>query len=507
MKQGSSALFFAFFSLIFLVIFTFTLGLMAGPYIVSDLGGSNDISTYALAFYGVGNALGVPLGNQLTAKIKPKKLLIGCLLLFAFFCWISAAATNYPFFIAMRFAQGIVAGPFYFLFSYFMATLAPRDKQQLFFSILITIFTVVPVLGACWGGTLSYLFTWRLAFYLNVPIILLLTLVFMIKMKHIDQSPTQKKQDPIGYIFFALGVFCLSTLVITGQELDWFRSDMIIFLAIAGILSLGFFITWALNRSDPVLDLHLFKNPIFTYGLTHLAFLFSIYFGTVILLSQWLTIDVNYTPLWISLLVGTMAVAGCIPTFLIVKFNTIDCRLPLAIAIVLLAFSCFHTTLFNEEVNFGRIAFSRTIAGFGLVFFLPPIFRMCFHSFPEERSTRVLEIFQVVRALSSSLGASIFTTIWQRRQVFYHDRLGGQITVLSPETHDYFMKAQQVDLTGLPAFAKLNDLLNKRSTALALDDCFWLMGWILIGLLGILCFTTLMKSQGFVPEKNPITDE
>jgi DHA2 family multidrug resistance protein len=221
----------------------------------------------------------------------------------------------------------------------------------------------------------------------------------------------------------------------------------------------------------------------------------------VILLALWLNLWANYTPEWIGLLIGTMAFAGLFPFFLIEKrFRLVDNRIYLILAIVLLAISCFHTMTFNVEVSFGQIAFSRILAGFGLALFLAPIFRLSFHSLPEDKMLHVLVLFQITRALSSGLGASIYATIWLRRQVFYHDRLGSQITAFSEQTKDFFTNAKQLHLQGEHANAQLDYYLQREATSLALDDCFYLMAWILIGLLLTFAFTFLLRRRLFITE-------
>src|SRR5271169_1368323 len=104
---------FALFATLVSVIFSFTLDLMAGPYIVGDLGGSNDIATYATTFFSLGNALSIPLGANLLDRISPRRYLVSALILLAFFSFASAIAPTYPILNATRFCQGFVTGPFY----------------------------------------------------------------------------------------------------------------------------------------------------------------------------------------------------------------------------------------------------------------------------------------------------------------------------------------------------------------------------------------------------------
>jgi DHA2 family multidrug resistance protein len=491
---------FALFFTLLSVIFSFTLDLMAGPYIVGDLGGSNDISTYTTTFYSLGNALSIPLGAALLDRITIRRYLVGTLLLFAFFTWAAAIAPTFPFLNATRFMQGFVTGPFYALIlGKLIPVFVPEKHRSTSTAVTLLVFTIVPALGASWGGPIAYLWNWRVLFYFNLPFILFLAGYFWIKLKDFDTFSEERKSfDGIGYLFYFIGVFCLGVTLIVGQELDWFRSTFIIATTVIGILSLLFFIFWDLQHPNPVLALRLLKNGAFSFVLMNLGVLFFIYFAMVTLLSLWLKLYVNYTPDYIAVLIGSMAVAGIFPWYFIRReYARFDTRIFLIIAIALLILSSYHTMLFNVEIDFFRIAISRITAGFALAMFLPPLFRLCFHICPPHEELHTLSLLQVVRALSSGLGASVFATIWLRRQVFYHERLGSQLTVFSPTTDAYFSDVSKFHVSPLTADAGLEYALQQQATSLALDDCFYLMCWILGGLLITYAFTFFWSRSTF----------
>jgi MFS transporter, DHA2 family, multidrug resistance protein len=502
--QKELPLIISLFCVVFLAIFNFSITLMASSYIESDLGGGRDISTYSTTFYGIGNAISIPLGKQLAKRFGTVKIFIICLCLFSFFSWLCTAAVNFPLLVATRFIHGLVSGPFYSLGQNLMSVHVPDKKKPLVNSILVTFFAIVPALGASWGGTIAYLYDWRWIFYPNIPLPLIVAVYLWFRWRKTDTVQSCPPFDGLGYFSYFLGIFCLAVSCITGQQLDWFRSPLYVSMLSVGAFSLVFFIIWSLFQQDPILNFHLLKKRIFAFTLVNICLLFSAYFGTIVLLSLWLNLYVNYTPLWIALLFLIMCIAGFFPTPLVEgRFSLIDCRIPLCLAIALLALSSFHTTTFNVEINFGRVAFSRFIAGCGLAIFLPPLFRMSFHSFPTEKSADVMELFQVMRSLSSALGAAFYTTLWLRRQVFFHERLGEKLTAFSTETKTYFAKAKNIYLKGDHALAQLNTYLDRQSTALALDDCFYLMAWILTTLLIICLFTYLGKKDPFYPERIP----
>ncbi len=490
MKKSNSLIYVALFAVLFLAIAAYTLPIMMGIYIAGELGGSNDIATYVVTFYAIGNAIGIPLGGALKDRIGPARFLVYCLLSFAFFTFLCAAAPTYFLFNFFRLLQGISSGPIYALVFYFFGQFVPKEKKEQFNIIIITLFSVVPVAAACYGGWIAYDYHWSNSFYFDAPFLVVLAGFFWFKLREKKEHLKKVPFDGTGYFFYCVGILCISTAIITGQQLDWFRSPLICFLFAFGVASFGFFILWDLKSSHPILHLKLLVKNTLGFALFFLAVLFGAYFGMIILLSLWLSLDVNYTPTWIALLLGTMALTGLCPVFL-VKKKHIDPRYMLGIAVIFFAISCFHTTTFDVDIDFQRIAFSRVIAGLGLAFFLPPLFRLAFGGFSEEEEVPVLTLFQAARALGSGIGVAIFSTLWQRRQVFFHSRMGGDLTLFDPSTREFFINAKQFQLKGLPAADQLNTYLDRRSLSLALDDCFYLMGYIMVAL-----FVLLLISKG-----------
>jgi DHA2 family multidrug resistance protein len=91
-----------------------------------------------------------------------------------------------------------------------------------------------------------------------------------------------------------------------------------------------------------------------------------------------------------------------------------------------------------------------------------------------------ITLFQVTRALFSSLGAAIYTTMWQRRYVFFYERLGGQLTIFSQNTKDFFLKLKPFQFSKQVQIAQMQEGLDRQAKALALDDCFYFMGFTLL---------------------------
>lgn len=478
-----------------LVIFNLTLPLLAGVYIVSDLGGANFLAPYTVAFYCMGNVISLPLGKPGMTRLDPIRLYILCLLLMSIFSLGCATAGNYLVFNIFRFFEGLASGPLYMLLTArLMPGLAPEDPEAApRLPWILTCFAVTPVIGVAWGGVVAYLWDWRNLFYMNIPICW--AFAWFVGVRHLGslKNDPVKSFDWLGFYLLALAVLGLGTSLTMGQELDWFRSPLFTGLFLSGFAALVLFSTWTWYHPNPLYELQLLKNRYFLFGMVNVFFLFSSYFGMVVLLTLWLKLFVNYTPNWVGLLIFTMALGAWLPKFL--GHKGFDPRIPLTVALLFLAISCFYSTLFNVEINFGRIAFSRVLAGLGLALFLPPLFRLSVFTSPGSKSIECANLFHGVRVAASGIGVSLYAILLQRRQVFYHDRLGSGLTEFSTQTQQFFERAKQFYLTPEQSLAQLNLFLDRQATALGLEDCFYLMGWIIVALLVMVVASYLISQE------------
>lgn len=478
---------------LFIPVANMTITLMAGLYIVYDLGGDQYVPIYSVAFFGVGNALSIPLSKYVGDRFGYRITLKGLLILYGVLSLLLAVSTNYPEFLMYRFFEGIVCGPFYIL----VPKIVPNEISKAYSTISMYILSVAPALGASYGGIIAYLNDWRNIFLIG-SIMPFFLAFFLPKESEEREKPVM---DIFGYFLYALSIFSLSFVFITGELFDWYRSTLLNYLFVIGVLSLLFFIIWNKDSKNPIIPFIFLKDPLLTYSLINFALLTAIYFGSILLLGTWLALYVHYDYIWISVLVATMCVSGLIPVFISKNKNfQLDVRMTLFFSLIFFAITSFHSSLFNIEVDFPRIILSRITAGFGLSFLTTTIVRLFFKSYEPIHTVSLSIYYQVVRSLSAGVGAALFVILWQVRRIFYHDRLAGTLNPFSESVALYKQHLKEYQIEGTNYLVTLEMALERQSTALALEDVFYFMGWLVVGLMGSLFLTLFIEKKRFVPE-------
>ncbi|MCH9613540.1 MAG: Fatty acid resistance protein FarB [Chlamydiia bacterium] len=483
-------------ALISTIIFNFAVTNMAALYILGDLGGSAMTGSYSLAYFGFGNCLGVPLGKILGLKYGRKKVLTVCLVFYVLTTFTIGFSSTYPIFIIMRFLQGYVSGPMLVLIASLLTKLANIEERRKFIRSITILIITVSVIAASIGGTLAYLWYWAWSFYGFTLIIAVIGITLLYLLRDISYPPEPIEFDIIGYISLFIGVLATCSFITLAYELDYLRSPLLQILLPLGIVSLAYFIIHSWNHPSPVISFKLLKNPTLAVGLLVLSILFSAYFGMVFLISQYLHLYANYTPLYITIVLGTMAVTALAVMLLVDRIYAKTRLLTLMIGITFFALSCFYSSTFNVEIDFGRIALARICAGIGLALILPPLLLLVLSSCDESEGIDGLTLFQFTRTIASGLGGPIYSTIWMRREVFYHSRLGSRLTLLSEQTSEYLHKFNPFHLTPEQRISEMNVALARQSNSLALNDTFYSMGLILIGTIAlILIYRLLIKPR------------
>lgn len=475
---------FALSAATFMIVLDYSIANVSIPYISGDLAVSTDEGTYVITSFAVGNSIALPITGWLTKRVGGVRLICLSLILFVFFSWTCGLSVNLPMLVISRFLQGFVAGPLIPLSQTLLIMINPPERKNAAIAFWGDVVIAAPVLGPILGGWISYDYHWPWIFYINIPVGIFSVLVIWLVLKSKETPKERPPIDWVGLIFLAIGVSTLQFLLDKGEQYDWLGSPIIRTMAISSLISFTLLLVWSLTTSHPLIEVNLFKIRTFALSVFYIGISYAIYFGSIVLVPLWLQSNMNYTSIWAGLAVAPI---GIIPLLigawsgkLVTKYGHL--RL-LGICFIFFAISCFYTAFFDTDIDFWHIAFSRFILGAALLFFITPLFALSLQDVPQSKLASATGIFHFVRAMVGGIGTSIFTTMWIRRSAYHHATVGENLTAFSKQTASFFDRLHNLGLHGQKAFEQTNEVLNDQAAVLALNDCFYLMGWVFLSLI------------------------
>jgi EmrB/QacA subfamily drug resistance transporter len=214
------------------------------------------ISVYTLTF-----ASFLLPGGTLADHYGRKRVLFIGLFLFTLASLVCGAAPNIVTLIVARAVQGIGAA---FQLSAALAILSFEFRgpaRAKAFSFWGTVIGIAITLGPVCGGLITQTIGWEWAFYINIPIGLLLMMTISIAVRE-SRDPLATRLDLVGLVAFSGGLFSVTFALITGNKHGWSDECVLVSFVTAAVLAVAFVIA-QLTQERPMLDLSFFRHPTY----------------------------------------------------------------------------------------------------------------------------------------------------------------------------------------------------------------------------------------------------
>jgi DHA2 family multidrug resistance protein len=397
---------------------------VALPYIAGSLSASTSEATWVLTSYLVANAVFIPASTWFSLKFGRKRFLLSCVVIFTFASFLCGAAPTLAFILIARVIQGASGGALQPLSQSILLESFPPRLRGAAMAVFAFGVVVAPVIGPTVGGYLTDTYSWRYAFYINIPVGALAC--FMINRYVVDPPYIKNAKvapfDKIGFGTLLVWAGCLQVVLDKGQEDDWFGAIWVRWASFFFVLCLAWFIVHSLRNKTPLLNLNIVKNRNFAVGCL-LIFLFGMaIYSAITLLPLYYQELMGYTAFTAGLIVGPRGI-GAICAMPVIGYlgNKVDARYLLTIGFLGFGVCCLIFGDVNLGISPTTLLWPIIITGFMLSFIFVPITTQAYGTLRNEEIGNASGLFNLMRNIGGSIGIATAQTMLTRRADFHQN--------------------------------------------------------------------------------------
>ena len=245
-----------------LILLDETVVAVALPTIQKEFSMSLVLSHWVMNSYLLVLAGFIAIGGKLGDIFGFRKVFAAGLLVFGISSIAAGFAQNPTWLISAVTVQGFGAAVMFPTSVALIAYVFPENQRGLAMGIYGSIGTAFLSIGPLIGGYFTDAISWRWIFWINVPIVTIILIVFLATWREPLLEASGKKFDYLGLVTLVSGISTLVLAIMQGPEWGW-DSRVIIFLFIVSAVLLLFFCITELKIQNPLIELDLFRNGTF----------------------------------------------------------------------------------------------------------------------------------------------------------------------------------------------------------------------------------------------------
>jgi len=401
-----------------LVIMDATIVNVALPVVIEDLSLTATEAQWMNAVYSlVFASLLITVGRVGDLRGRRRLFLIG-MLVFMTASVFAGLAVNGPMLIAARFVQGIGAAMILPTTLSSLNALFTGRARVVAFAVYGSAIGGMAALGPLIGGWLATDYSWRWAFWLNIPVGLLVVLGIVRALPETRDLTAAPGRDLLGVALSMIGMGAIVFALIEAQTFGWWRTDSgglspVPLVLAGGVIALVVFVLHERRRAAagaPVLvDLRLFAIPTFSAGVVAALIVAFGEFGLLFTLPLLLQGTLGYSALqtgWVivALALGTFIISGALPQ--ISKRLSQRTVVQVGLGLEALAVGALALTI-STDITTWLLCALLFLYGVGVGMATAQLTSLLLHDVPVGESGLASGLQSSVRQLGSALGVAV----------------------------------------------------------------------------------------------------
>ena len=387
---------------------------VALPTIMKDFGIDYATVQWLATGYMLVSGILVPASAFFVTRFKNRHLFIAAMSIFTIGTIMAGFAPTFEVLLIGRMVQAVGASSMSPLLMNVMLTSFPKEKRGSVMGIFGLVMIAAPAIGPTLSGYIVEHHDWRMLFQMIIPFAII-SLVFGIwKLENVMETRKVHLDFPsllLSTVAFGGILYGFSTAGSKG----W--SDPFVYgTIIVGVIALIIFVMKQLHMDEPLLELRIYKYPMFALASVISTIVSMAMFSGMILTPAYVQTVRGIEPFEAGLMMLPGAlVMGLMSPITGKLFDKVGPRILAITGLTITTLATFGLTKLEIDSSYTYIISMYTLRMFGLSMVMMPIMTNGLNQLPQRMNPHGTAINNTVQQVAGAIGSAVMVTIMNNR--------------------------------------------------------------------------------------------
>jgi len=360
----------------------------------------------------------IPISALLVQWFTTRQLFISVMVVFTIGTSISAMAPNFTILLVGRLIQAIGTGLLMpIIFNVFLL-LYPPHKRGKIMGLVGLVFMFAPAIGPTLSGIIVEYLGWRYLFITVIPFALF-SIVFAYKFLINVGEVTKPKIDIPSILLSSIGfgtiIYGFSS---AGESQEGFLSPHVYLTIIIGVISIVLFSLRQFKLSDPMMNLRVFKYPMYTHAVFMFLIIIMAMFASEIILPIFMQgpLALTAAAAGMILLPGSI-LNGAMSPFMGHMFDKFGPRVLMIPATIVLSATMFMMSQLTASTPIWVIILGYILLMLSVSAIMMPAQTNGLNQLPKSLYPHGTAVMTTLQPVAGAIGVSVFISIMNARQL------------------------------------------------------------------------------------------
>lgn len=365
-------------------------------------------------------AVVIPISALLLQWYTTRQLFLATMIVFTIGTTISASAPTFSILLVGRLIQALGTGLLMpIIFNVFLLIYPPHKRGKIM-GLVGLVMMFAPAIGPTLSGVIVEYLGWRYLFIIVIPFALF-SIAFAYKYLVNVSEVTRPKIDILSLIFSTIGfgsiVYGFSSV---GESTDGFLSTNVLIAISAGIIGILLFTMRQLKLEEPVMDLRVFKYPMFSHAVLMFLIIIMAMFASEIILPIYMQgpLALSAATAGLVLLPGSI-LNGIMSPFMGHLFDKFGPRILMIPATLVLSGTMFMMSRLTTETALWVVIVGYILLMLAVSAVMMPAETNGLNQLPKRLYPHGTAVMSTLQPVAGAIGVSVFISIMNARQLTF----------------------------------------------------------------------------------------